>query len=166
MAEAQANGGSRARPRDRWVKLIMALVLVGAAVGVYLAQLRPPGLPDYFRTDLAETLDLARRENRPVLLLLRCTPANEPTRFILGAKGLPHSQVRRAVKNGNYLCVAATVDRKLQSATARRYAVKAVPTLMVLSPAGDVVARLAGRKGHAAISELLTKAAGTSKAGL
>ncbi|KKL12209.1 hypothetical protein LCGC14_2538080 [marine sediment metagenome] len=144
--------------KDRRVKMIMLAVIVAVAGAIYVSQLRPRTLPKIFSTDLDATLAQAQREKRTVLVVFWAKPMNEATRFVFGAKGLRNPQVRKAVKKGRHLCAAAKVNRELTSPLAKRYGVKALPSMMVLSPDGKPLARRTGRVGHAELSAMLEEA--------
>lgn len=150
---------AREKPaKDRRIKLIMAVVLLAAVVGVYLAQLQPPKLGTNWATDLEQTLQQARRERRFVLVLFRSDPPNDATSWLV-RNSLGHSIVTRALESGKQLCVSVQVDRTLASELARKYRLKDLPTVMTLTPDGAVLERESGRVGPATVQAMLAKAA-------
>ena len=144
---------------DRWVKFgFLAVVLIVAAV-IYIRHRVGVGSGEAWRTDLDATLAEARKSNRPVLVLFRPKALDDDTNFVRGEKGVTYPSVRKAVENGNYLCVEVKLDEALTSAAARKYKLKKLPTVIVLSPAGKVLQRAAGRVGHADLVRMLTAGA-------
>jgi hypothetical protein len=134
------------------------------AVGVYLAQLRPPTLGTNWSTDLEGTLEQARRERRFVLVLFRCEPADDATAWLI-RNSLKHSIVTKALEGGGQLCASVQVDRELTSELARKYALKSLPTVMTLSPEGRPLNSQSGRVGPAAIQAMLAEATPSRRQG-
>ncbi|OPX24201.1 MAG: hypothetical protein B1H04_02550 [Planctomycetales bacterium 4484_123] len=139
------------------MKLGMLAVLVIALGVVYVLSTRSARLPEYFKFDLDGALRAAKAERRPVVVLFWSELADDATRYVVGAKGLRHQQVTKAVDRHKYLCVAINATAKSKRAV--KYGVKTTPALVVLSPDGLPLGRLEGRKGHSAIEELLSTAA-------
>lgn len=158
-ADPQQSAPQPTKPaRDRRLKLIMAAVVIAAAVGLYLAQLRPPKLRGDWGKDLDETLRQARAQRRVTLALFSAKPYSDATAWVI-RNGLNHDIVTRAVAAHKPLCVSVTVDRAMKSDLARKYELEALPTVMVFSGEGKVLARDSGRLGPAQIQGMLADAA-------
>jgi len=148
MKEPNTTAGApsgRGRTKDRRVKMgFLAAVIVAGAV-VYLHQRAGPALPDW-GTDLPAALQQAQTENRPVLVFFLTSPPSTTARD-MADKTLQRPQNRQAIEKGKFIRVKVTVG-SMDSDVARKYALKALPTMMVLGPQGKELNRREGFIGE------------------
>jgi hypothetical protein len=88
----------------------------------------------------------------------RADPPNDATKWLL-RNSLNHDIVSRALVQHKPLCVSVKVDRALESELARKYELKELPTVAVLSPDGEVLASQSGRVGPAQVQSMLASTA-------
>ncbi|HOW69507.1 MAG TPA: thioredoxin family protein [Phycisphaerae bacterium] len=127
-------GGLCGRKRANWV--MAGALLVVAVLYVYAS--RPVPTAVAWTTDLEAGLRRAAQEDRLVLVKFHaswCGPCK-----ILDRDVFSRSDVARALDPW----VPVSVDVDEQSSVGSRFAIQTVPTLMVLSSRGDIVARQVG----------------------
>ena len=151
---------SSARPRkssaDRWVKLGFLVVLLGAGAAVYWLQRKTPDLSARWSRDLDATLVQARQENVRVLVFLHTRRADHDTRRMI-SESLKHDLVLKAVERRKCLQAVVEVEGPLSPDLAKRYNLKSLPAVVVLSPEGKVLVGQEGFVGPADIQGMLVK---------
>ncbi len=136
---------SAKRRTDRRIKLgFLAVALVAAGVVFYL-QLRPP--KGIWSQGLPQGLQKARAENRRLLVLFTSSPPGETARR-MEQTTLRKAHNRKAIRDGKFVCVRVTLDTALRSETARRYRIRKLPTMLILSPEGGELNRREGMIGE------------------
>ncbi len=118
------------RWRARFFPALIAALLIGA-----MAQAEPGG---NWTTNLADALQSARAQNKPVLLDFSaswCGPCRQMARTTLQEEA-----VLRALQR--WVCVAVDIDAQPKLAQERN--ISAVPTFVALDPAGDELLRASG----------------------
>lgn len=163
MSQSDSRREGQARKEsstDRWVKLGFLAVVVIVAAAIYIRGRAGTSPGQGWRSDLEAALAEAKKSDRPVLVLFRPEALDEDTNFVMGEKGLRQASVNRAVKGGNYLCVEVKLDAALTSTAAVKYKLTKLPTVIVLSPEGEVLQRESGRVGHADLVEMLSAGTG------
>lgn len=135
------------RPLNRKAKLVFLALAVGLAVVVWLSQLRGPMLPGW-EDDLEAALKRGAQENRRVLILFLGDPPNQTTRG-LAKKVLDQPASREAIQKGNFIRVRAELQSSLKSSLAKKYRIRTLPSLVIISPEGKELNRREGNVGFA-----------------
>lgn len=134
-----------ARP-SRLAKLILLALVVGVAAAVWWAQ-RGGGQWDDWGHDLQAALRQGRDQDRNLLVLFTSDPIDHDTRRMKQTT-LTRKENRQAIRTGRYLPVLATVRTALDDDLSARYQLKRLPTLLVIAPDGQVLARAEGFVGE------------------
>jgi len=103
-----------------------------------------PRLPGWGE-DLDAALARAARENRRVLAFFMSEPPSATARW-LADNTLRMN--RKAIAESRVVPVKVVLETSLDSETAKRYEIRELPTLMVLSPSGKELNRRTGRVGE------------------
>jgi hypothetical protein len=134
------------KPRRSRNYIFVILFLVACGL-VYLNQRQPPVLNRDWPQGLAEKLEQARTENRPVLVFFMAHPPGEITRRMLDTT-LRKRKNRDAITEGNFIRVRHELDESLDSELAIRYRIKRLPTMLTLAPNGSELNRREGFIGE------------------
>lgn len=130
---------------DRRIKIGFVVVVVAAAVAVWLSQRSSPPLPGW-ETNLGAARRTAAAEGRRVLILFHSQPPSQ-TMHTLVDDVLETSHGRRAMLDGKFIRVHVVLGTPLKSNVARQYAIRKLPTMVILSPEGKELNRREGRVG-------------------
>ncbi len=131
-------------PRWLGTGLLSALLLTTSAYGmsaqteIQVTATTAPVTQMEWRTDLDATLTEAQKEDKLVLLRFTadwCAPCR-----VMDARVWPETKVQSALKE-KYLIVKSDIDIQANIASARKYGVHAVPTLLVLDGEGKEIQR-------------------------
>jgi hypothetical protein len=144
-ATSSSGRPGKARP-DRWVKLgflVVALVVAGVLV---VRSRSKPLLPDW-DDDLPAALTQARQGDRKVLVMFHGSPPGETARR-LATTTLRKEDNLRAIRDGKFLRVEVTLPTSLDSDAARRYRIRKLPTMLILTPSGQEWNRREGMIGE------------------
>jgi len=96
---------------------------------------RLDGWLDSRRHNLENALRQAKREDRPLLALFMGVPSSGEARR-LAFTTLAAKSAREAIQKARYLLIAARVTDE-QHPLARKYGIKKLPTLVIITPAGQ-----------------------------
>ena len=129
---------------DRWVKLGFVAAAAIAAVAIIFVMRERGVLPDW-SDNLDAALRTAGEGNRKVLVIFLSQPPGEITRQL--ATGTI-SKNRKAITDGEFVCVKAVVPASLDSDLARRYRIRTLPTMLILTPDGKEWNRREGMIGE------------------
>ena len=132
---------SKKSPWDRRIKTGFLVVTIALAIVIWLNQRQGPQLQ--WSKDLQSILRLAERENRRVLILFRGKFPNEETRNLIKMV-LTSGDSTSAMQKGKFLCVQVELDNELQSAVAKKYSVKKLPTMIIMGSDGKELKRHVG----------------------
>lgn len=133
--------------RDRWIKIGFVLVLIAVAVAIYSFQRRRLSIEGW-GNDLGAALTQGKAERRMIVAFFVNNPPSEIARTI-AKRRIPKPDNVKALKDGKFLTVVVSLDDGLDSDLARKYQLKALPTLMVLRPDGKERNRHEGGIGEA-----------------
>ncbi len=125
----------QAKPRGSWLIVIIGLGLV---VGAYLYNMRTAPAAFAWRDDFDAALAEAKQEGVPVLLEFHtagCSACRWMDRNVFS-----ESRVAKEL-NG---WVPVHIDGERQLKLSNRYEIEGYPTVLALTPEGDVIARRAG----------------------
>ena len=147
------SSSSRKAATDRLVKTAFLVAIVAGAVVIYFHQRKPAQL-DWSRRP-TETLEKARKTNRPVVLFFVAETQNEETRRMIETS-LKHDIVKSELAERKYL-TAVVEDTSMKSDLARRYGVTKLPCLVTLSAAGELRRRNSGYIGPADVGGMLAE---------
>jgi len=128
----QTAGGPRGSSRVQWIGLLALVVALGA---IWYWQNRTVPTAVDWEHDADAAFARAAAEGRPVLLkfyLHGCAPC-----AALDGEVFADAEIGREV---NASCVPLSLDLQQERRLSGRYGVGAAPTLLVLSPSGDVLA--------------------------
>ena len=115
---------------------------VGLAAVVCLSQLRGPMLPGW-EDDLEAALKQGAQENRRVLILFLGDPPSQTTRG-LAKRVLDQRASREAIQKGNFIRVRGKLQSSLKSSLAKKYRIRTLPSLVIISPEGKELNRREG----------------------
>ncbi|KKK96407.1 hypothetical protein LCGC14_2663070 [marine sediment metagenome] len=131
--------------RDRWVKIGFVILLIVVAVVIFMLQRRGLAIKDWGK-DLDAALRQAKAEDRPIVVFFVNRPPSDPAKTIRTRIQKPGNQ--QALKDGKFIPVIVELSSSLDSDTARRYEVRELPTLMVLTSDGEERNRHEGNIGE------------------
>ena len=151
MGEDQEKQSGKGPGTDRWVKIGFLAVLVVGGLAVYIVQRSGPQLKDWGK-DLPSALARAQKEGRKVLLLAKSQPPSEIFRQLTATTIRKNA---KAIKQHNLILVKITLSSSLQSATARQYRIKTLPTTLLLDPKGKELKRREGFIGEIEFRDFL-----------
>lgn len=118
--------------------------MIVAAVVFYL-QVKPP--KGIWSQDFPQALREAKAQNRRLLVFFTSSPPGETARQI-DRTTLRKAHNLQAIRDGNFLCVRVTLETSLDSQTARRYRIRKLPTMVILSPEAVELNRREGMIGE------------------
>ena len=141
QASAPAPAGPKAK-KDRWVRLAFLAAAIVAAVVVWSLN-RRPGLG--WSTNLDHALQVAAKDNRPVVVLFINSPPGDTDRAVID-QIIKKAANQQALKQGNFLQVL----QEGQTQAALQYDVRPeqLPVLLRLGPDGQVLKRRDGKIGE------------------
>ena len=134
------------RTSDYRVKLGFLAVGIAVAAGAYFHFQRGGAILKNWPTDLDKVLKQAKAEDRQVLALFISSPPGQVTHR-MARTTLKKPQNKRAIVTGRFLRVKVTVET-LKSDLARRYRIRKLPTMLILSPGGQEQNRREGMIGE------------------
>lgn len=127
--------------------IFLGIVLIAAAA-IYLRQRSgPPALEENWPRTLDAALAQAEQTDRRVLVFFTSEPPSETTRRLVDTT-LARPENRRAIQEGNFIRARAILDVSLDSPAAKKYRIRRLPTMMVLSPEGKELNRREGFIGE------------------
>ena len=160
---ARRHAGPRPKSAaDRWVKMGFLVVILAVVAVLYFHGRGGMELPGRWRGDVAATVELAKREGRPVLIFLhRKRPTHDAREMAKPTdnKSLRQSQVQDALMEHDYLCAHGVVKDRRITLAGQELNFEKMPALVVLDRDGRVVAREEGFVGHDALTQMLVEAA-------
>jgi len=150
-------GPDNKRRRDRRTKLIFLAVLAAVVVGIYFVQRGSDELEGW-GDDLQAALKQAGKEDRRVLAFFMKDRPGPDARW-MAKLTLRKGHNRKAVKDGGFVCVQVRLAGGLDSAVAKRYELKVLPTLLMLGPDGNELkdGRREGRVGEMPFREWVSR---------
>jgi hypothetical protein len=135
------------RTSDYRAKLGFIVAAIAICVAVYFYIQRGRMVLRSWTTDLEKALQQARSEDRRLLLFFMSSPPSETTRRMAGTTlKKPHNT--KAIAKGGFIPVKVVVDTSLKSDLARRHKIRKLPTMLILSPAGEELNRRDGMIGE------------------
>jgi len=135
------------RAADRRVKLGFLVAAIAMGVGVYFYLQRGRMILRTWSTDLERARRQAKSEDRRLLLFFMSSPPGETTRRMAGTT-LKKPRNRKAIAEGKFIPVKVELDTSLKGDLARRYRIRKLPTMLILSPAGEELNRREGMIGE------------------
>ncbi|MGB2821938.1 MAG: thioredoxin family protein [Phycisphaerae bacterium] len=154
MSEPADDSGKRPAKRasDYRVKLAFLAAAIAAGVAIYFYLQRGKMILRTWPDDLPKALQQARKEDRRLLLFFMSSPPGETTKQ-MAATTLKKPHNRKAIAEGNFIAVKVVVDTSLKSDVARRHKIGTLPTMLILSPAGEELNRREGMIGEVQFRE-------------
>jgi hypothetical protein len=134
------------KPLSRRARIVFVLIAVVAVTAVYFSQ-RQSALPSSWRTDLAAAEAQAKQENRRLLVVFLDSPPGEATLNLIRTtltKGID----AKAIRDGNLITVRVVADARCTTPECKRFAVTALPTMLILAPDGTELNRRVGMVGQ------------------
>jgi len=131
-------------PVDKWIKIGFVVVLIAIAAFVLTLQwggVKIKGWDDDFEAALKQS----KAENRNLLIFFTSSRPSHTARR-LSQTTLAKPNGKKAIKDGNFICVI--VGTSLKSETARRYRINKLPTMVILTPRGTELNRREGFIGQ------------------
>ncbi len=128
---------------DNRIKLIFVLIAIAGIVGIQLLQRSGQVLPDWDE-DLDSALSQARQEKRKVLVLFSDHPPGQITLW-LASGTIPKNEL--AIREGNFLPVLIRLG-SLDDPLAKKYKIKSLPTMLILSSRDRELNRREGKIGE------------------
>ena len=135
------------RTSDYRAKLGFIVAAIAICVAVYFYIQRGRMILRSWPSDLEKALQQARSEDRRPLLLFMSSPPSETTRQMAGTT-LKKAHNRKAIAEGKFIPVKVVLDTSLKSDLARRHKIRKLPTMLILSPAGEELNRREGMIGE------------------
>ncbi len=132
--------------RDRAVKIGFAVAALGIGAWIYFGVQRDSvTLPAEWRSDMEPALTEARRQQRPVILLIDAPTGSQAVRQMAKIT-LSREHNRQAIKQGRYIPVTVTWSGEI----AERFNVEStkLPTTILLDPNGVEIRRRVGYIGE------------------
>lgn len=130
-----------ARRKDKWVKWVFGLAVLGAIIAVWIIQRSGPVAFQNWRDNLPAAIDEASRDDRKVLVLFGSSPPGQDERKLGDA--IAKKQNAEAITQGGFIAVRV-VDGEL----ARKWKVQRMPTMLILQTKGNEVVELNRREGY------------------
>ena len=148
--DTQQEPPARKTGRDRWVKIGFIVLLIVAAAVILMLQRRGLAIKDWGK-DLDAALRQAKAEDRPVVVFFVNRPPSNTATTIRKHIRQPANQ--QALKDGKFIPVIVELSSSLDSDIAKRYQVRELPTLMVLTSRGKERNRSVGNLGEVPFRE-------------
>ena len=136
--------------RDRWVKIGFVVLLLVAVAAVFMIQRRGMEIKGWGK-DLDAALKQAESENRLVVVFFVNSPPSTTAKAIKKHKLKQGNE--QGLKDGKFIPVIVELSSSLDSDIAKRYQVRELPTLMVLTSRGKERNRSVGNLGEVPFRE-------------
>lgn len=136
-------------------KIIFLGVVIVLAFLVFKNQQRDVTFSDFWSRDLDATLKKASAEKRKVMVFFMARRQNRTSVRMIKDSLEKDQIVRSQLTRSKYLPVVAIVDRTLKDEISKKYEIKELPTLMVLSHDGKILDRRPGFTGHADVTGMI-----------
>ncbi len=143
--DAQEESPPRKSNRERRVKIGFVVLLLVAVAGVIMIQRRGLEIEGWGK-DLEAALQQGEAEDRPIVVFFVSSPPSNTAKTIQTHILRPANQ--QSLKDGKFIPVIVELSSSLDSDVARRYQVRGLPTLMVLTPGGKERNRSEGNIGE------------------
>jgi hypothetical protein len=132
---------------SRRAKLIFLAVVAVPALVIYVLLQRDPQILAGWSEDLDAVCRRAAAESRKVVVIFHASPPGSTTRQ-LATTTLAKGHNIKAIEEGRFLRARVRLDTALQSATARKYKISRLPTVLLLGPDGAELNRREGMIGE------------------
>ncbi|MCK5114458.1 MAG: thioredoxin family protein [Phycisphaerae bacterium] len=142
MSEQDSNAAATDKKSTKKVGLILLLVILAAAVGIYMYQQRSMSI-DGWSEDLDAAMVQAKQEKRPVVVFFVSNTPGPIARHIKN-KVITKPGNKKALQEGKFVKVLVSVDSGLKCEVARKYKLTDLPTLIAFGPLGNEYNRLEG----------------------
>ncbi len=143
--EAAAPQSDQAPKKDRWVKLIFLAVALAGIVVIWMRQRQGQTLD--WGENLTTALELAREKKKKVLVFFTSDPPGEEARWNIKGTLAKKSNLE-AIEEHKCIPVKIALDTALESTTAKRYRIQALPTMLLLDSDGKELNRRVGKIGE------------------
>ena len=146
--QEQSGDGRAARPKPNVSprgKLVFVLVMIALMAVIYFTRQRGQTILPDWPDNIDRVLEQAAKEDRKVLALFMSSPPNQLTKQL--ADTTIHKNKGNIAK-GKFLPVKIVVSVALTDNLSKRFNIKKLPTMLILSPAGEELNRGEGLIGQ------------------